>query len=298
MIIRIAENAGFCFGVQNAFKKIVEIAKENDCPVNTLGPLIHNPQTIELLREKYGVDFIENAENAQDGIVVIRTHGVSPEVFKILDSKEIIVENATCPYVIKTQNYASKLHEHGRFVVIIGDPMHPEVISILGYAGNDGIAIEQIEQVEELPMDRKLGIVIQSTFIPEKAEKIITRVREKYSNCVIYNTICTVTQNRQSEAMEIAEISDYVLVIGGRNSANTEKLRQIALLHGVNIVKKIETIKEIDFEELSNVNNLGILAGASTPSWMISRVVSEIKEHYPHCSIIKFKPKIKNFKES
>ena len=298
MIIRIAENAGFCFGVQNAFKKIVEIAKENDCSVNTLGPLIHNPQTIELLREKYGVDFIENAENAKDGIVVIRTHGVSPEVFKILDSKDIIVENATCPYVIKTQKYASKLHEEGRFVVIIGDPLHPEVISILGFAGNDGTAIEQLDQVEELPKDRKLGIVIQSTFIPEKADKIIARIEEKFADCVIYNTICIVTQNRQSEAMEIAEISDYVLVIGGRNSANTEKLRQIALLHGVNIVKKIETIEDIDFDELQNVNNLGILAGASTPSWMISRVVTKIQEHYPHCSIVKFKPKYKNIQES
>ncbi len=298
MIIRIAENAGFCFGVQNAFKKIVEIAKENDCPVHTLGPLIHNPQTIELLKEKYDVDFIENAESAQDGIIVIRTHGVSPEVFEILDKKKIIVENATCPYVIKTQKYASKLHAQGRFVVIIGDPLHPEVISILGYAGNDGTAIEQIEQVEELPTDRTIGIVIQSTFIPEKADKIIARIEEKFANCVIYNTICIVTQNRQSEAREIAEISDYVLVIGGKNSANTEKLKQIALLHGATVVRKIETIEEIDFAEILDVNNLGILAGASTPSWMISRVVSEIKEHYPHAEILKYKPQYKNFKES
>jgi len=290
MKIIIAENAGFCFGVEHAFEKIIEIAQVNEKSVTTLGPLIHNPQTIDLLKDEYNVITVENPDEVLNGVVVIRTHGVSPDVIRNLKAREIEVVNATCPYVMRTQRFAEKLYKEGRFVVIIGDPIHPEVISILGYAKGDGAIIQTFNDVAGLPDEREFGIVIQSTFISEKADSIVREIKKKQRDSVVYNTICYVTQNRQSEAKELAKICDFVLVIGGRNSANTEKLRQLAVLEGAKKVQKIETIDDIDFSDFENIKQLGILAGASTPSWVIDKIVDAIQKNFPGSEIINHHP--------
>jgi len=289
MKILLAENVGFCFGVQNAFDKIVEIAKNTDEPVRTLGPLIHNPQTIELLKRVYNVGYVDNPAEIHDGTVVIRAHGVPPSVIEQLESAGVKVVNATCPYVIKTQRYASRLHADGRFVMIIGDPKHPEVIAILGFAAGEGAVVKKIDEIENLPDDREIGVVIQSTFIPEVAQKIIDALKDKFPTAIVYDTICQVTQNRQAEAKIIAKKCDFVLVIGGNNSANTEKLRQLAELEGAKKALKIETFEDIDLSLLEKVEKLGVLAGASTPDWLIVDIVSKIKQKFPGSKVEKHK---------
>jgi (E)-4-hydroxy-3-methyl-but-2-enyl pyrophosphate reductase len=281
--INIAKHSGYCWGVDRAYEQTVATAGMNKGPVYTFGPLIHNPQTIDMLRKQYDVDYIEDVddERATEGsTVIIRTHGVPPEVQEQFKAKGAEVIDATCPYVRVTQNYAQLLHKQKYHVVIIGDPKHPEVISILAYAKGEGTVIKGMEDLYKVPKNKhRLGVVVQSTLILKKVNEIVNALLARAQEVRVFNTICYVTTERQEDAETIAKQSDHVLVIGGKASSNTKKLAIVAESFGAK-AQLIEKPEDIDFEQLKDARRIGILAGASTPNWLIDQARDMLIEHF------------------
>lgn len=286
--INIAKHSGYCWGVDRAYEQTVATANTKDGPVYTFGPLIHNPQTIDLLNSKYGVDYIEEVEDerAKEGAtVIIRTHGVPPEVQDQFREKGAEVIDATCPYVRVTQNYAQLLHKQKYHVVIIGDPKHPEVISILAYAKGEGTVIKGMEDIDKIPKNkRRLGVVVQSTLILKKVNEIVNALLARAQEVRVFNTICYVTTERQEDAETIAKRNDHVIVIGGKASSNTKKLAIVAESFGAK-AQLIEKPEEIDFEKLREAQRIGILAGASTPNWLIDQARDMLIEHFSAAAV-------------
>lgn len=281
--INIAKHSGYCWGVDRAYEQTVATAKTKAGPVYTFGPLIHNPQTIDLLQERYGVDYIEDVDDpraAKGSTVIIRTHGVKPEVQDQFKAKGAEVIDATCPYVRVTQNYAQLLHKQKYHVVIIGDPKHPEVISILAYAKGEGTVIKGMDDLYKIPKNkRRLGVVVQSTLILKKVNEIVNALLARAQEVRVFNTICYVTTERQEDAETIAKHNDHVIVIGGKASSNTKKLAIVAESFGAK-AQLIEKPQDINFEQLREAKRIGILAGASTPNWLIDQARDLLIEHF------------------
>lgn len=281
--INIAKHSGYCWGVDRAYEQTVATAKAKDGPVVTFGPLIHNPQTIEALKREYEVDYINSVDelkNPEGTTVIIRTHGVPPETQEQFKARGAEVIDATCPYVRVTQNYAQLLHKQKYHVVIIGDPYHPEVISILAYAKGEGTLVQSIDQIDRIPKNkRRLGIVVQSTLILKKVNEIVNALLARAQEVRVFNTICYVTTERQEDAEHIAKQNDHVIVIGGHASSNTKKLAIVAESYGAK-AQLIESPEDIDFEELKDARRIGILAGASTPNWLIDNARDVLIRHF------------------
>ncbi|MCA8911201.1 MAG: 4-hydroxy-3-methylbut-2-enyl diphosphate reductase [Planctomycetes bacterium] len=281
--INIAKHSGYCWGVDRAYEQTVATANTKEGPVYTFGPLIHNPQTIDLLNSKYGVNFIEEVEDDRAAVgstVIIRTHGVPPEVQEQFKAKGADVIDATCPYVRVTQNYAQLLHKQKYHVVIIGDPYHPEVISILAYAKGEGTVIKGMQDIDKIPKNkRRLGVVVQSTLILKKVNEIVNALLARAQEVRVFNTICYVTTERQEDAQTIASQNDHVIVIGGKASSNTKKLAIVAESYGAK-AQLIEKPADINFDELKEAKRIGILAGASTPNWLIDQARDVLIEHF------------------
>ncbi len=281
--INIAKHSGYCWGVDRAYEQTVATANAKPGPVYTFGPLIHNPQTIDLLTQKYGVDYIDEVEDPRAGpgsTVIIRTHGVPPEMQDQFKAKGAEVIDATCPYVRVTQNYAQLLHKQKYHVVIIGDPKHPEVISILAYAKGEGTVIKGMDDLYKIPKNkRRLGVVVQSTLILKKVNEIVNALLARAQEVRVFNTICYVTTERQEDAETIAKQNDHVIVIGGKASSNTKKLAIVAESFGAK-AQLIEKPHDINFEQLKNAHRIGILAGASTPNWLIDQARDLLIEHF------------------
>ncbi len=278
--IIIAEHSGFCFGVKRAINLVDEIASEyKGEKIYTLGPIIHNPQTVRELEEK-GVNVIEDVDDVKEGIVVLRTHGVPKEELNKLLSKKVKIIDATCPFVSKAQENVRELNEREYPIIIIGEKEHPEVIALKSQIETDVYVIENendFEILKEIEGD-KIGIVSQTTQNNEKFKQMVFTIFDYFKEIQVYNTICNATFLRQKSAIELAKKVDLMIVIGGYNSANTKRLYSLCK----NILDKtyhIETEKNIDtswFE--SNVKNIGIAAGASTPDWIIENVINFIKK--------------------
>ncbi len=286
--INIAKHSGYCWGVDRAYEQTVATAAER-ANVYTFGPLIHNPQTIDLLRKRHDVDYITSIDDERVGVgstVLIRTHGVPPEVQDNFRERGAEVIDATCPYVRVTQNYSKLLNKQKYHVVIIGDPKHPEVISILAYAKGEGTIIQSVEDIELIPRNkRRLGVVVQSTLILNKVNKIVNALLGRSQEVRVFNTICYVTTERQEDAEKIAKENDHVIVIGGNASSNTKKLAIVAENFGAT-AQLIEKPEDIDFASLSEARKIGILAGASTPNWLIDRARDMLIEHFSGISNI------------
>lgn len=286
--INIAKHSGYCWGVDRAYEQTVATAKTKPGPVYTFGPLIHNPQTIDLLQERYGVDYIEDVDDpraTEGSTVIIRTHGVKPEVQDQFKAKGAEVIDATCPYVRVTQNYAQLLHKQKYHVVIIGDPKHPEVISILAYAKGEGTVIKGMDDLYKIPKNkRRLGVVVQSTLILKKVNEIVNALLARAQEVRVFNTICYVTTERQEDAETIAKHNDHVIVIGGKASSNTKKLAIVAESFGAK-AQLIEKPQDIDFEQLREAKRIGILAGASTPNWLIDQARDLLIEHFSSVAV-------------
>ena len=266
MQVILAEHLGFCYGVKRAIKIAREHADGKSC---TLGPIIHNPQMVERL-QKEGVGAVDNLSDLKEGTIIIRSHGVGPEVYEQAKTRGLKLVDATCPHVKKAQRSAQRLVEEGRKVVIIGEKNHPEVKSIFDWSDQKAIIIDTIEEAEGLPECKKLGIVSQTTFSGERFNRIVARLLDKSRDIKILRTICNATDQRQSAAIELAKNVELMIVIGGRNSANTTRLKQLC-------EKKcrtyhIETAEELQPDWLRNVKKIGITAGASTPDWIIREV--------------------------
>ena len=276
MEIKVAKSAGFCWGVKRAVNIAVDAVEKGNGRALCLGELIHNRREIERLKG-LGMAFIEDMEDVGKGdTVVIRSHGVAPQVIEFLKRKGAEIVDATCPFVKDVHEKALKLQKEGYPVLILGNPAHPEVIGIAGHVKNPMI-INTLEELEKLPKMTKLGVVCQTTLNLNFFKEAIAILSLKVKELKVYNTICSATSIRQKEAKELAGTVDVMLVVGGRNSSNTTKLYQIA--KSVNPKSfHIESKEEIDEKWFEGVKSVGITAGASTPQWVIEEIVQRIQE--------------------
>ena len=268
----VAEHAGFCFGVKRAVDIVEETLKNsNNKIIYSLGPLIHNTQAVEEFKKK-GLKPIDNIDKLKEGKLVIRSHGVSPDVEKKAEDLNIELIDATCPYVKAIHNRVKKYKEDGYKIIIIGDKDHPEIIGINGWCDNEGIIINTEDEAINLSKYDKICVVSQTTNTNEKFNKIAKHLQEKAYEVKIFNTICNATNLRQKSAMEIAEKVDAMIVIGGYHSSNTNKLVEVSKKSCKNVYH-IEKKEDLPLQELIKFNTIGITAGASTPDWIIKEVV-------------------------
>jgi 4-hydroxy-3-methylbut-2-enyl diphosphate reductase len=280
MEIKLARTAGFCMGVRRAVDIVLDIAQhENRRRIYTYGPLIHNPQTIELLKSR-GVKPIENIEDIKDkenAILIIRAHGIAPDERKKIKQSGIKVVDATCPKVGYVQSIIKKHASLDYTVVIVGDKEHPEVEGLLGYTGGRGVIISSLDEVEKMSCVDKLCVVAQTTQDSENYNRIVEKIKEYCPEAVVFNTICSSTEQRQAEVLEMAGEMDAMFIVGGKNSANTRRLadlaqrKQPATFH-------IETLADMENIKFEPFNRVGVSAGASTPNWIIDRVMDKIME--------------------
>jgi (E)-4-hydroxy-3-methyl-but-2-enyl pyrophosphate reductase len=270
MKIYIARTAGFCMGVRRAVEMALDIPRKHEGPIFTFGPLIHNPQVLDLLNEK-GISIINDIPEKGAGTVLIRAHGVPPGIKKNLKNSGLKVVDATCPRVVKVQSIIRKHAKKDYTSIIIGDKKHPEVIGLLGYAGDKGFAVGSIEELESLPEFGKAIVVAQTTQNILFYERVKEWVANRFPHYKIFDTICNSTFMRQEEVKELAEAVDAIVVVGGRTSGNTQRLAEAAAQTGIPAYH-IESESELDIKALSESRNIGITAGASTPNWVIKRV--------------------------
>lgn len=273
MQIFIAANAGFCFGVKNAMKTIEELINKGESAY-TLGEIIHNPQVVERLKKKGIIP--SNLEDITDGNLIIRTHGVSRALIEKAKAKGINIIDATCPFVKKVQQKAHDISNQGYMVIIIGDPHHPEVQGIKSW-GKDVKVLETPEEAHNFYTNKKVGVVVQTTQTEENVEQIMEILKSKINVEIFYNTRCHATIQRQECAIDLAKKVDVMLVIGGKNSANTTKLAALCKKI-LPRVYHIETSNEIKKEWFQPNDKVGITAGASTPDWILKEVVFQMEE--------------------
>ena len=278
MNFQIAPHAGFCFGVKMAIQKGEELVKSGHVPIATLGPLIHNPQEVRRL-ESLGIYARDTFEEISEKTVLIRTHGVAPSVYDEAAKRGLELYDCTCPFVNKVQKIAHEHSQDGYLVLILGNRNHPEVQGILGWAGEKGIAFQDIAELEQVELRGcKVCLVAQTTENLERFEEAVKMLKQyEISQLAVFNTICSATRERQNAALELAGTVDFMLVIGGLNSANTQKLANICRQNGCR-TEHVESVDEIDSRWFDNVENVGITAGASTPDWIIREVIFKMEE--------------------
>jgi 4-hydroxy-3-methylbut-2-enyl diphosphate reductase len=276
MEIIVAKMAGFCFGVKRAIEITFDISKKDRKGVYTLGPIIHNPQVIEKLRSE-GVAPIEVEEIEKGDVkaLIIRTHGIPRQLYDSISSRGLRIIDATCPFVKKAQHYATLLKEKGYQVVILGDANHPEVKGLVSYAGDDVVVADAESPLSGLKP--KVGIIVQTTQPVEALKKLLAHVAEHAKEIMVYNTICNSTALRLRETADMARRVDVMVVVGGKNSANTTQLANLCRSLSVN-THHIETAAEIDQRWFCGARNAGITAGASTPDWIIKEVEKRIRD--------------------
>ena len=274
MEVTLAKTAGFCFGVRRAVDKVYELADTED-KVYTYGPIIHNEEVVSDLEAK-GVTVLHSLEElatVKDGIVVIRSHGVPEKVYRLLEEKQIRYADATCPYVRKIHKLVEKHSAAGRRIVIVGNDHHPEVEGIKGWSQTDPFVIGSVEEAVnfELPEGTPICVVSQTTFNYNKFKDIVEILDKKRYDKLVLNTICSATEERQTEAVELASRVDAMIVIGGRSSSNTQKLFEICR-HACENTYYIQTLVDLDIKPFQSFRHVGITAGASTPNKIIEEV--------------------------
>ena len=270
-----AKRAGFCFGVKRAIDISFDIAKEMPEGVYTLGPIIHNPQVIEKLKAEgiFPLDNIGDIRGKEIKALIIRTHGIPHQLYDTISSQSFRVIDATCPFVKNAQHYAQLLKENGYQVVILGDSSHPEVKGIMSYAGDDVVVVDENTRLPRLKT--KVGIVVQTTQPVEALKKLLSNIIEHVKEVKVYNTICNSTALRLKETADMARKVDVMIVVGGKNSANTTQLTHLCTSLSV-MTYHIETERELKKEWFVNARTAGVTAGASTPDWIIKKVEKRI----------------------
>ncbi|MFH1097952.1 MAG: 4-hydroxy-3-methylbut-2-enyl diphosphate reductase [Candidatus Desantisbacteria bacterium] len=274
MEIILSKEAGFCFGVKRALKLTLQTLANEKGNVYTMGPLIHNPQAVEDLKSK-GVLVAESLDEIRSGVVVLRSHGVPPKLYQQILDAELKIVDAVCPNVKRVQKLVAQLKQNGYTVVVVGEKNHPEVMSIPGIVEGETLVIENIEQAAGLPWVKKLGVVAQTTQTCEHFRKIISVLLHRTFELRTYHTICEAVEKRQQDSLDIAQQVNMMLVIGGKNSANTSRLTQVCAMSGC-VTHHIETAAEIQSEWLEGIEKIGITAGASTPPWIIDEVMAAL----------------------
>jgi 4-hydroxy-3-methylbut-2-enyl diphosphate reductase len=278
MRILKAERAGFCFGVKRAIDMAFKVADECSNGVVTLGPIIHNPQMIEKLEEA-GIKYIDNVSDLDDleGVrtVIIRTHGVPLKDIESLEHKGVEVVDATCPFVKKAQDYARFLSDNEYKVVILGDREHPEVKGIMSYAGKDVVVVKEASEYK--PLSGRIGIIVQTTKHMDDLKDLLSVAIYGAKELRVFNTICSSTDLKLNETEELSSQVDIMLVVGGRNSANTTRVANLSRSLSVP-THHIETASEVKEVWFTDVNTVGVTAGASTPDWIIDEVINRLKD--------------------
>lgn len=273
LTIKRADKAGFCFGVNRAIDMTVKAASLGNTA--SLGPLIHNQQVVDYLASK-GIGQVNSIEELRKGQqLVIRSHGVPPEVYTEAENKDIKIIDATCPYVQKAQRLAKKSSQES-FVIVVGDKTHPEVIGILGWAGENAQAIESLEEAKALPYYPSIAVLAQTTQRKSNFNLIVDELRKHTDNLIVHNTICSATEERQVSAGKLAESVGLMIVVGGKSSSNTRKLKAICSEKTTTYL--IETADELQNDWFKNVKSAGLTAGASTPDWIIEEVYRKMSE--------------------
>jgi 4-hydroxy-3-methylbut-2-enyl diphosphate reductase len=279
MSVILAETAGFCMGVKRAVDLVLDIAqRKGKSSIYTYGPLIHNPQTVALLRNRgiipiQSLDEIPDAE--QGATLVIRAHGISPDERKKIREKGVRIIDATCPKVAHVQAIIKKHARKDDTILIIGDEEHPEVMGLMGYAYGKGVILNRREDVARLPDLERVCVVAQTTQNIDQFNEIVAALRERFADVVVFDTICESTDRRQSEIKKMAAGAEAVVVVGGRNSANTMQLARLSELAGTPTFH-VETADELKALPLDQYRRVGVSAGASTPNWIIERVVDHL----------------------
>ena len=283
MKVKVAETAGFCFGVKRAVDKVYQLIEEGTHPIYTLGPIIHNEEVVTDLAAK-GVQVIEEKDLASlaEGTVVIRSHGVGKAIYQELKENHLNYVDVTCPFVLKIHRIVEKQSHAGKHVVIFGDPDHPEVKGICGWCQGSYTVLKGRKDTEQFtpPNGKDICVVSQTTFNYNKFKELVEILcKKRYDNSVlnigdILNTICNATEERQKEARNIAGEVDTMLVIGGRHSSNTQKLFEICKEECGNTYY-IQTPVDLDSEMFHHSSYVGITAGASTPK----KIIEEVQEH-------------------
>ncbi len=282
MKVELAKSAGFCFGVEKAVNTVYEEAKKNDEIVYTLGPIIHNEEVVkDMKRRGVAAVNIEDLNSLPKGTVIIRSHGVSKDVYNFVKHSGHRVVDATCPFVKKIHAIVSVQSGKKKTVVIIGNPKHPEVIGIRGWGDENTYAVENIEQFINLNLkkDEEIVIVAQTTFNHKKFQEIIDKILFLGYDVRCFNTICNATQERQAEAKEIASNVDAMIVIGDKKSSNTGKLVEICQEECKNTFF-IQTLEDLNYDALLSVDSVGITAGASTPKHIIEEVQNIVRSKF------------------
>lgn len=270
MKVIIADQAGVCFGVKRALD-LVRSEAENSEGLATLGPLIHNPQVVSDL-ESRGVRVVKSVEEAEGGAIVMPSHGVPRDIVITAESAGLRVIDATCPFVANVHMRVGALAADGYLVVVVGDAGHSEVKAIRSAAGDDAIVISSPDEVCSYDWSgKRVGVVSQTTQTPERFGEVVGKIAESAKEVVAFNTICYATHDRQTSARELAPRVEAMFVVGGRNSANTNRLTEICETCGVPTYH-IETADEIQSEWVRGMETVGLTAGASTPGWIIDEV--------------------------
>jgi len=281
MEITVAKSAGFCFGVQRAVDSVYKELEENSGKIYTFGPIIHNEQVVEDLNKKgiEVIDTVEQLKEIKEGTVVIRSHGVAKEIYDILEQQKLKMVDATCPFVKKIHNIVLDESNNGKTIIIIGNDNHPEVEGIKGWVNGEVIVINKEEQIEKLSLSEqtKACIVSQTTFNHNKFKYLVEIIRKKGYDITVVNTICNATHVRQVEAQKISSKVDGMIVIGGKNSSNTQKLYDICRNECENTFY-VQTVKDLNLHELKSLKSIGITAGASTPKNIIEEVRTECQK--------------------
>ncbi|MDE3112237.1 MAG: 4-hydroxy-3-methylbut-2-enyl diphosphate reductase [Chloroflexota bacterium] len=274
MQVLLARENGFCFGVKKAVE-LTEAAAESGASVHNLGQVVHNP-TISRRLEDRGVKVIKDVAEASEGVVVIRAHGVPPRVRREIEQRGLECVDATCSLVLRAQRFTKQLADEGYTVVILGTPDHPEVVGLKGFAGKDHVVVETEEQWNALPKMKKAGVVSQSTQPPWAFTALVAHVATLAQEMKVFNTVCPVTVKRQVAATELAEQVRTIVVVGGKNSANTRELVNLARMRGRSAYH-IENADELRAEWVAGEDTVGLIGGTSTPMDTLLEVKQRIE---------------------
>ncbi len=284
MEVRLAKTAGFCFGVKRAVETVYEQVKEcQDEKIYTYGPIIHNEEVVKDLKSK-GVEVIHTEEELREltsGVVIIRSHGVPKHIHDILQEQGLQCVDATCPFVKKIHRIVEEESKKGKHIIIIGDANHPEVQGIKGWSETEVTIIKTEEEAEgfELSYDADICIVSQTTFNYNKFKYLVEIISKKSYNIHVLNTICNATKERQTEAASIADEVEAMIVIGDKHSSNTQKLFEICK-SACKDTYYIQTLDDLDMNQLKSVKTVGITAGASTPNNIIEEVQNNVRINF------------------
>ncbi len=277
--VHVADQAGYCFGVRRALEMVKEHLSEPGKTVYSLGPIIHNPKVVEEFRGK-GLIPVDTLDAVNEGVLVIRSHGVEKELLEEARRKGLVVIDATCPFVKNAQRLARKLSKESYQVIIVGEESHPEVKGILSYSGADTIVVGDSRALVGKSIGPKVGVLAQTTQSQDNFVRVIEAILANTHECRVYNTICNATLSRQNAAAELAGTMEVMIVVGGKNSANTLRLAELCRSAGAT-THHIESEDELVPDMIHGAERIGITAGASTPRAHVERVKKKIEQIVP-----------------